>query len=359
MSPRLHTPVSFDYNLPDFFLAITVTDAVFISLILGVCLWAAWNPVSRPHLNRVSFRLLMYALVANLGYAASASYAIRPAPGAACNGTAFFANTCTLFAATMFFCMALNLHLVLVHGVNGQSMEKYYISGAFVITLACSIPPYAVGAFGYNEAIHGCWFNSLEVTDRLQWWIASIGLWLFLLSAGELFAFFTIVGSMIIRYRVISTISSGSSVPSLTLTLPKPPIVAYRNVILRIGLYPLVSCFFTVTTGSIDLHIIIDPSGTEVNWRLGILAKLLYTLRPMIYALLAATDPSLLRALRALRDSDKAPTKPITLPKKTRASELTVTSSNCDTEAGLNSIKPEEENMADSDGTEESFTRQI
>ncbi|KAJ7733026.1 hypothetical protein B0H16DRAFT_1769743 [Mycena metata] len=325
MSPRLHTPMSFDYDLPNLILALAVTDAVFISLILGVCLWAAWNPVSRPHLNRVSFRLLMYALVANLGYALCDSYNGKLAPGAACSGTPFFANTCILFAGIMCFCMALNLHLVLVHGVNGQSMEKYYVSGAVVMILACNIPPYAAGAFGYNETIHGCWFNSPESAERLRWWIASMGLWLFLLSAGEFVAFFTIVGSMVIRYR----------------------------------LYPLVSCFFTVTTGSIDLHIIIDPSATEVNWRLGILATLLYALRPMTYALLAATDPSLLRALRALRGSEKVSTESIAVYGR---SESSITSStprpltNCNTEADSNSIKTEEEN---SDGSEESFIQQI
>ncbi|KAJ7733027.1 hypothetical protein B0H16DRAFT_1769745 [Mycena metata] len=283
MSPRLHTPVSFDYDLPAFMLAVTVISAVFTSLILGICLWAAWTPVSRPHLNRVSFRLLMYALVANLGYTLCASYTNKLTSGAACSGTACFANTCILFAAIMFFCMALNLHLVLVHGVNGQSMEKYYVSGAVVMQ-------YSVIRCRYNEVTHWCWFRSSEVAERLRWWMFSIGLWPFLLSAGKLLAFFTIVGSM--------------------------------------------------------------------DWRLSILLKLLYTLRPMAYTLLAATDPSLLRALRALRGSNKASPKPISVSGRSESSITRSTArplTNCDTEAEPNSTTTEE----NSDESEERFTRQI
>jgi hypothetical protein len=73
-----------------------------------------------------------------------------------------------MFAGVMFFSMALNLQyvtdsfdgpiansrgnhnrLVLVHGVNGQQMEKYYILGAVLLTLACNVPPYAAGALGF------------------------------------------------------------------------------------------------------------------------------------------------------------------------------------------------------------------
>ncbi|KAJ7775562.1 hypothetical protein B0H16DRAFT_1713144 [Mycena metata] len=264
------TLASFEYNLPDFVIGFAVADIILISLILGLCLWAAWNPMSRRHLNRVSFRLLIYALVANLACSGCIICAVKLGPGAACAGTVFFADACILFAAVMFFSMALNLQLVIMHGVNGQKMEKYYLSAAMIMTLACNIPPYAA------------------------------------------------------------------------------------------GIYPLVSCFFLITTGALDLNSILTP---EVNWRLNILDLLLYALRPMTYTLLAATDHSFLRALRALRGSE---TKASATPVQVTASTLTWSSSttsftthpstNCDTDVKLDSIEAEE---TDSEGSEESFTRQI
>ncbi|KAJ7180828.1 hypothetical protein C8R46DRAFT_1319166 [Mycena filopes] len=361
MSPRLHTPNNFDDHISDLVLAFAVTDIVLISLVLATCVWTALNPVSRAHLNRVSFRLLVYALVANLGYAGIMISGTKLGPGAACNGNAFFGNSCLMFAGVMFFSMALNLELVLVHGVNGQNMEKYYILAGVAMTLACNVPPYAAGAFGYWDANATCWFNSPDPAVQLRWMVGTQGFWMFLMSAGEVAAFLTIVAFMIMRHRVTAAISSETSSTMSGLkpmTLPTPPIVAYRSTILRIGLYPLVSCFFSVTGGVLDLNTIRDPIYTEVNWRLGIVDLLVYTLRPMVYALLAATDPSLWRALRALRDSKSGGTGSgvrVNLSANTRRSSAT--SSGGDPEIGLNSVKTEVDNAADE--SEESFTRQI
>ncbi|KAJ7034836.1 hypothetical protein C8F04DRAFT_1234021 [Mycena alexandri] len=206
----------------------------------------------------------------SLGYSGCLICAVKLGPGSACSSTAWFANACILFAAIMFFSMALNLQLVLVHGVNGQRMEKYYVSAAAIMALACTIPPYAASAFesSYDD---GCWYDSAEPIVRLRWWVASLGLWLFLLSTGEVISFVMIVGSMIMRHRAVSAISTESSASSFSKapTLLKPPIVVYRNIILRIGesryykrLYPLVSCFFVVTAGALDLHDILNPAHT-------------------------------------------------------------------------------------------------
>ncbi|KAJ7019296.1 hypothetical protein C8F04DRAFT_1242678 [Mycena alexandri] len=368
MSPRQKTLASFEYNLPfvllcatrgsNVIVALSTADIVFISLILGLCLWAAWNPVSRRHLNRVSFRLLIYALIAYIGYSGCLIGGVKLGPGSACSGTAWFANVCILFAATMFFSMALNLELVLVHGVNGQRMEKYYLSAAAIIALACTIPPYAAGAFGYED---GCWFDSPDSVIRLQWWVGSLGLWLFLLSTGEVVVFVIIVRSMIMLHREVAAVLTESSVLGFFKppTPLRPPIVAYRNIILRIGLYPLVSCFFVVTIGALDVHELLDPVETKENRRLNIVDLLIYALRPMIYALLAATDPSFLRAMRAIRGSEPnssiAPVK-VTVPTDASRSTMTgYTSTNCNTEVELNFIKAEEGDLS----SEETFTRQI
>ncbi|KAJ7728222.1 hypothetical protein B0H16DRAFT_244238 [Mycena metata] len=216
MSPRLHIPAACDYHIFHIVLAFAVADIAFISLILGTCLWAAWNPVSRPHLNRVSFRLLIYALIANLGYVGCMIPLATVGAGAACTGSAFFANVCILFAAIMFFCMALNLQLVLIHGVNGQSMEKYYVTGAVVMTVVCTIPPYAAGALGFYPDINTCWFNSPDPTVQLRWFVGTLSLWLLLLLAGEVVCFFMIVGSMIMRHHVVSSMPTGTSTTSFS-----------------------------------------------------------------------------------------------------------------------------------------------
>jgi hypothetical protein len=40
------------------------------------------------------------------------------------------------------------IRLVLVHGVNGQKMEKFYLLGSAFMALVLVIPPYAAGQYG-------------------------------------------------------------------------------------------------------------------------------------------------------------------------------------------------------------------
>ncbi|KAJ7029237.1 hypothetical protein C8F04DRAFT_1117047 [Mycena alexandri] len=335
-------PTTFDSHISDLLVAFAVSGVVFISLILGACAWAAWNLVSRPYLNRVSFRLLVYALVANLAYGGCMIGVVELGPGAACSGVAFLIDVCLMFSAVMFFCVALNLQLVLVHGFNGQRMEKYYILAAVITSLGTSIPPYAAGRFGYWPGNETCWLNSLDPAVQLRWWIASQGLWMLLMSAGEVVTFFVIVGSVIMRHRTTSAISTGASSSSSFIAAPKPAIVLYRKIIIRIGLYPLVSCFLSFTAGVLDLHVILDSAQTETNWRLSIVDLLVYSLRPMFYAVLAATDPSFIRALRTLLRLESGN------PEVNTSASLSVA---FDTEIYVSSIKSEDESGA--------FARQI
>ncbi|KAJ7852809.1 hypothetical protein B0H14DRAFT_3656748 [Mycena olivaceomarginata] len=289
MSPRLHIPTSFDAHIPDLIMGLAVPSITFIVVILAAYAWAAWNPVSRPYLNRVSFRLLVYALIANLAYSAGMISGLHLKAGAGCNGSTFFTNSCLMFAGVMFFCMALNLQLVLVYGVNGQRMERYYIAGAIFLALACNVPPYAAGALGFWELNQTCWYNSPDPTVQLRWFVGTQGFWMFLMAAGEVISFLTVVGFMIFRHRVQSAMSIESTFsepPVLT-----PPIILYRTMIIRIGLYPLFSCFLNITGAILDLHTVLNSTYTEVNWRLSIVDLLVYDLRPLMYATLAATDP--------------------------------------------------------------------
>ncbi|KAF8187054.1 hypothetical protein K438DRAFT_2019733 [Mycena galopus ATCC 62051] len=300
MSPRLHTPTSFDAHISDLIMALAIPAIVFILGILAAYAWAAWNPVSRPHLNRVSFRLLVYALIANLAYAAGMISGTKLKAGSACNGSTFFYDSCLMFAGVMFFCMALNLELVLVHGINGNKMEKYYILGAILLTLGCNIPPYAAGALGYWAANETCWYNSPNSKVQLAWYVGTQAFWMCLFSTCEVIIFVTIVLSPRVRAVIAGTVAT---------TMPLPPnanpaVILNRKMILRIGLYPLFSCFFNITGVVLDIHSVLSTDYTEVNWRLGIVDLLIYDLRPLMYAVLAATDPSFLRALRALRNPE-------------------------------------------------------
>ncbi|KAJ6533313.1 hypothetical protein DFH09DRAFT_850683, partial [Mycena vulgaris] len=106
-----------------------------------------------------------------------------------------------MFSAGMFFCMALNLPLVLVYRVNGQRMEKYYILGTSVVCSACAMSAYASGSLGWNAFSQVCWYRSDDPATMLRWIIGTRTLWILLVSVGEVIAFLTIMG-YIIAYQV-------------------------------------------------------------------------------------------------------------------------------------------------------------
>ncbi|KAJ6530984.1 hypothetical protein DFH09DRAFT_933990 [Mycena vulgaris] len=122
-------------------------------------------------------------------------------PGWRCNLVSFIFNLSLMLSAGMFFCMALNLPLVLVYGVNGQRMEKYYILGTSVVCTACTMSAYASGSLGWNTFSQACWYRGDDPAAMLRWVIGTQTFWLLLVSAGEVIAFLTIIGYMI-AYQV-------------------------------------------------------------------------------------------------------------------------------------------------------------
>ncbi|KAJ7431169.1 hypothetical protein FB451DRAFT_1490359 [Mycena latifolia] len=208
MSHKLHIPTNFDAHIPDLVMAFTVVAITAIVFTLGGYAWAAWNPVSRPHLNRVSFRLLVYALVANLLYAVSMIAGTRLGAGAACNFNTFASNVVLMFAGVMFASMAINLQ--------------------------------------FWEANATCWFNSPNPAVQLRW-------------------------SLDHRHSGCSSCRRAKSYHFSRLwgiwppDHPKTTYVLYRTIILRIGLYPLISCFFTITGCILDLHQVQDPEDDRIE----------------------------------------------------------------------------------------------
>ncbi|KAJ7032632.1 hypothetical protein C8F04DRAFT_1074631 [Mycena alexandri] len=298
---KLHVPNALDAHLEDVVLAFGIAGVVLPALLLLAIAYAAWNPVSRHHLNRVSFRFLVCALISNLIFAAT-SIPTFSGPSAGCSFMAFFGLSILMFTACMFFCIALNLQLVLVHHVNGNLMEKFYYIGSVAVVAILNITPYAAGQFGYYNGT--CWFSSPDPDVQFRWLLGSQSVWMLLMSTGEVLCFLVILGYM---YRIHSP------------AIGKPPIVAYRSFILRIGLYPLLSCCLNFSGSILDIWLSKNPVPTELQWRLSFVDLCVFGLRPILYTFLAAADPGFLCAIRALLNNSK------TTPSISSTSGLTFT----------------------------------
>ncbi|KAJ7826406.1 hypothetical protein B0H14DRAFT_3874047 [Mycena olivaceomarginata] len=287
---KLHVSNSLDAHLQDVVLTFGITGVVLPALLLLVIAYAAWNPVSRYYLNRVSFRLLVCALISNLIFAAT-SIPVFSRPSAGCSFMAFFGLSILMFSACMFFCIALNLQLVLVHYVNGNVMEKFYYIGSVAVVAILNIAPYAAGQFGYYNGT--CWFSNPRPDVQFRWLLGSQSVWMLLMSTGEVVSFLVILGYM---YRMHSPM----------IQKLRPPIVAHRSIILRIGLYPLLSCCLNFTGSILDIWLSKNPVPTELQWRLSFVDLCVFGLRPILYTCLAAADPGFLCGLRALRNYSKS-----------------------------------------------------
>ncbi|KAJ7615332.1 hypothetical protein FB45DRAFT_1035319 [Roridomyces roridus] len=273
--------------------------------ILITCGYLAFFHSSRKHLDRVSFRLLVYALVSHVIFGImlliECFYAF---PGWHCSLLAFLINFNVLFSASIFFCVALNLMLVLVFNVSGRMMEKYYIIGSLVLGGACLGSAYAAGRLGLDTKNYICGYNNSNAAKMPRWVIGTQIFWMLLLSAGELGVFLVIVA-----YLLPFTFDSNWTVArhspdseSQTRGSTRLTIVTLRGIILRIGLYPLVSCFMSVTSSVFSVYQLREQAGPVPNVAsIRLFGIMIYTARPLVYSMMAATDPSFLRAIRARR----------------------------------------------------------
>ncbi|KAJ7722550.1 hypothetical protein B0H14DRAFT_3520283 [Mycena olivaceomarginata] len=200
-----------------------------------------------------------------------------------CSLLSFLTNLSFMFSSCIFFCMALNVPLVVVYNISGQAIEKYYVTGTTLICLICNIPPYASGNLGHIS-------------------------WLIIIAVGEVCAFVIIVGYLVthelhLLCRPAHTEASYSSEGSGS------TILKFRNIIPRIGLYPLISCLLGISAIGINLYEsrkykMEAFETTKLDTILMVVSIANCAGRPLIYGLLAATDPSFIRALRVLRHPD-------------------------------------------------------
>ncbi|KAJ7844282.1 hypothetical protein B0H13DRAFT_2096826, partial [Mycena leptocephala] len=255
-------------------LGLVISGVSSTAVLLILYGYAAWNPVSRRYLDRVSFRLLVYALLAHIVFGVVLVVGtLTPYPNWRCELLAFLTNLSLMFSAGMFFCIAINLPLVLAYDVNGQKMEKYYVFGTALVCLICNIAPYAAGKLG-GAADGGCWYTSTDPREVLRWLIGTQTVWILLASLDTRgFRTDTQLGA---TYTSEASRRMGSN------------ILMFRNIIFRIGLYPLVACLLNISTAVLDLH-----SEQNKLSKQGFLIDLaIYAGRPLIYVLLAATDPT-------------------------------------------------------------------
>ncbi|KAJ7857015.1 hypothetical protein B0H13DRAFT_2661115 [Mycena leptocephala] len=269
--------------------------SVFLLIII---VYLRWNPCSRPYLNRVSFRLLTYALVANAVYGSiTFSHAMKAgAEGAICIFYAFVGVTAPMISASY-------------------------------------------GKLGWYAETGTCWLRDPSPSIQLRWLLGTQVVWMLLMSTVEVICFVIIVIFMmrhqarIRRLRVDALPHSASGLASHLTTfkssLPAHPIVRYRPMILRIALYPIFSCFLSITTCSFN---ILHTKIPDLTFRLHILDLMIYALRPLLYTLLAGTDPSFLRAIRSLFPNSSSSSSPSPSQLALPTLNMTAISSLCTTD---------------------------
>ncbi|KAJ7875497.1 hypothetical protein B0H14DRAFT_3437053 [Mycena olivaceomarginata] len=188
-------------------------------------------------------------------------------PGWQCDLQSFVEQLSLMVSAGMFFCMALNLQ---------WSVDST------------------------------CWFSSTDPAERTRWLIGTQTFWILLASLGEFSAFLIILGHLVVyeldtRHLHVDTEFSTTHTSEAS-RCAGSTILRCRNIILRIGLYPFVSCLLNISSAVIFLH-----EQNKLGWPFIITEIVIYAGRPLIYRLLAATDPpfmmspySFIRALHAL-----------------------------------------------------------
>ncbi|KAF4584751.1 hypothetical protein EYR38_001982 [Pleurotus pulmonarius] len=98
--------------------ACTIPGTILCFLVLFAYGAATLSPKGGPHLDRLTSFSVLY----DIAFTVTAA---QTGPGSLCNFGAFAVNFMLNFATFFTTCIAINLHFVLVHQVNGKAMEKY------------------------------------------------------------------------------------------------------------------------------------------------------------------------------------------------------------------------------------------
>ncbi|KAJ3812841.1 hypothetical protein EV368DRAFT_82866 [Lentinula lateritia] len=287
-----------------------ITSAIGASFCLIVLLVVAavwWNPKSRPHLDRVSFRIVTVALFVNMLFGISSTVGgILTEDSFLCGFSIFVLQLTLQFSSFLLFCIVLNLQLVVLYGLDGQKLERYYFIGSFLMSIILVIPPYAAGQYGWDPLEQVCWYTNDDPRQRIAWQIGTQMAWTAMLAFGEIAASVSVTIFMLkhrIRTRQIFVSTSGTG----TVSSSPPQVVHannYKRIIIRIALYPLASCFVNVLSIFTALHsTLTDGIHDQEDYNILLLSDFLYGGRAIVYALLAASDPALVRGVQTLYHS--------------------------------------------------------
>ncbi|KAG6918006.1 hypothetical protein DXG01_017016 [Tephrocybe rancida] len=176
------------------------------------------------------------------------------------------------------------LILVLAFGFDGNKLEKYYLIGTAILSLALNVPTMALGQFGWNELSATCWYSNADDKVRLRWIIGTQSFWISLAAITEAVCSVYVLFWLYRVQRQLKTwtkascvdLKNGSSPLSGISIFTRDP--RYRSIILRIGV------------------------NTQMDFRLLVLDLVLYGLRTLAYGVLAAGDPSFINAVREIRN---------------------------------------------------------
>ncbi|KAJ6518206.1 hypothetical protein C8R47DRAFT_1312669 [Mycena vitilis] len=284
-----------------------IIGAVFCGVVLLVIGVVALNPVCRPHLDRVSFRILVWALAANTVFGITNAIGGKfTGPTWTCGLDIWLLQLTLELSSFLLFAIALNLQLVVVHQFNGQKMEKYYILGAFAIALGLTVPAYASKQYGWDPLVEDCWYANPDQTQRLAWQIGTQLFWSMLAVIGEVVCTAVVVVYMVrhqVRRNRLGTSSGTRSRSGSVGSAANTQIShanAYRGIIFRIIVYPIASAIFNLISVVCVIHATQnDGVHNWTDYRVLLLSDFVYGGRSIMYALLAATDPALVRAVRA------------------------------------------------------------
>ncbi|KAJ7348591.1 hypothetical protein DFH08DRAFT_779030 [Mycena albidolilacea] len=279
-----------------------VTSAVgaglcFLVLVIIAAVWS--YPKSRAHLDRVSFRVVIYVVFANMLFGtASAIGGTRAGPGFLCGFSIFILQLTLQFSGFLLFSIALNLQLVVVHGKNGQRLEKYYLIGSALLAFALVIPPYAAHQYGWDPLEQDCWYTNDDRSQRIAWQVGTQTAWTFLTVIGELICSTKVLIFLFrhdLRLRKVFTLATGSMFHASRASSTAPQMIKatkYKSVILRVALYPAFSCVVNLLSIATVLHsTIANGIHNTTDYNVLLLSDFLYGGRAIVYGLLAASDP--------------------------------------------------------------------
>ncbi|KAF9254048.1 hypothetical protein L218DRAFT_968485, partial [Marasmius fiardii PR-910] len=241
-----------------------VTSAVgagicFLVLVVIAIVWA--HPKSRVHLDRVSFRVVVYVVFANMLFGiASAVGGTRTGPGFVCGFSVFILQLTLQFSGFLLFCVALNLQLVVVHGMNGKRLEKFYLFGSALLALGLVIPPYAAHQYGWDPLEKDCWYTNSNRAQRIAWQVGSQVAWTFATVIGELVCSMVVLTFLLrhnMRFRRAFSVMTDSTTHASHENPNTAKVIKatrYKSIIIRVALYPVASCLVNLLSIATVLH---------------------------------------------------------------------------------------------------------